>query len=205
MSTVASLRAIAEARRSYLAVWAAVQLWDILATMPDERRYIWNSRWTMLRVVYMLNRYGVAVLYLFVVASILTPMSPDLCARIYWTQPLLIVWALLTMSPVVTDTIILAMTLYRSISVKRRLGIHLPLLQRMAHDGLLAFVMITVVHIVTLVLYYHNDNAIKFSNVSAAVVIGSLCSSRLVLSFHERAKRTSKLSVPGGMLPPLPS
>ncbi|GAA6059192.1 hypothetical protein JCM10212_005537 [Sporobolomyces blumeae] len=94
-TTIAHLQALAQATTQYLVVWAAITIWDTLATLPAERRYIWPAKWTPLKVVYFLNRYGSALLFLVSTSMIVTPTSPERCRKIYWIQPLNIVFTML--------------------------------------------------------------------------------------------------------------
>ncbi|KAG8861533.1 hypothetical protein FRB91_006241 [Serendipita sp. 411] len=32
-------------------------VWDMLLTLPDEVKYIWKARWTVIKVVFLSNRY----------------------------------------------------------------------------------------------------------------------------------------------------
>ncbi|GAA5930089.1 DUF6533 domain-containing protein [Sporobolomyces koalae] len=72
------LREVAEATKLCLVVWTAILAWDWLATLPSEYRTIWRRQWSLLKVVFLLNRYGTLLLEIASAAIILAPMSKGL-------------------------------------------------------------------------------------------------------------------------------
>lgn len=120
--------------------------------------------------------------------------------------------------PFVFDAITLALVAYRCLSVRRDLGVTLPILARIMRDGLLFYLVITVTHVVTLVLWlrkFHrlpflffrsaadgykvqteNDFAIKSINVPASIVLPSLMCARLVISLLEKPVQPATINLP---------
>ncbi|GAA5949531.1 hypothetical protein JCM3765_002694 [Sporobolomyces pararoseus] len=90
-----SVRAIARARREYLIVWDAIIIWDTLCTLRLERRAIWKADWTLMKVLYLLNRYGSLMWCIASGLTILIPTSNDACDKVFWIQLVEVVYVLL--------------------------------------------------------------------------------------------------------------
>ncbi|GAA5829452.1 hypothetical protein JCM5353_001338 [Sporobolomyces roseus] len=239
------LKAVATASTQYLIVWTALLVWDSLATFPTEYRVIWKRRWTPLKAVFLLNRYGTLILEIASATMILTPMSKEACDRIFWIQPVTIVFVilligllvveaigciigasqirplglppfiaelldlrgclvvgkdeaskfvfLLALFPFIFDTFILALVIFRTISLQRQIGSHIPILQRILRDGILFYLAITATHVVTTILWFQSDLTVKSFNVPASIVLPSLMCSRLVLSLLSRPPDAPRL------------
>ncbi|GAA6018931.1 hypothetical protein JCM11491_005683 [Sporobolomyces phaffii] len=208
-SDLVHLEAVARATVEYLVVWTTILVWDTLSTFPVEYRTVWTRDWTLLKVVFLLNRYGTIVLEIASATIILTPMSLQTCRRVYWIQPLTIVfvivvcqaimairiWAIyergrkmgyLAVFPFTFDTVILALAAFRTFHVHRQFGVKIPILQRVLRDGLLYYLAITATHVVTTVLWFQTDITVKSFNVPASIVMPSLMCSRLILSLLSR-------------------
>ncbi|GAA5875010.1 hypothetical protein JCM16303_004975 [Sporobolomyces ruberrimus] len=94
-SELAHLQAVAKSTTQYLIVWTVILVWDTLCTLPVEARVLWPREWTLLKVVFLLNRYGTILLEVASATIILTPMSHGMCGRVYWIQPLTIVFVII--------------------------------------------------------------------------------------------------------------
>ncbi|GAA5820738.1 hypothetical protein JCM10212_006728 [Sporobolomyces blumeae] len=73
------------ATRRYEIAWFSILCFDTLATFPDEYRFLWkNSKWTLLRVVFFLNRWGSLVVRALMLIMNQATISSEVCSRIYW-------------------------------------------------------------------------------------------------------------------------
>ncbi|GAA6059915.1 hypothetical protein JCM10212_005298 [Sporobolomyces blumeae] len=71
--------------RRYTLVWYAILCYDTLATLPDERRFMWrNTKWTPMRALFFLNRSGAIVLLGLMLVISQRTISTALCSRISW-------------------------------------------------------------------------------------------------------------------------
>lgn len=70
-----SVKAIARARTQYLIVFDTLLVWDTLCTLRLESRAIWTAKWTLMKVLYLLNRYGSMFWCLASGLTILVPFS----------------------------------------------------------------------------------------------------------------------------------
>lgn len=75
MASLESIRSQTIASHQYLIAWTTILAWDWLALLPSEYRHIWKARWTPLKVVFLLNRYGVLVGQILSTAMILATVS----------------------------------------------------------------------------------------------------------------------------------
>ncbi|GAA5823220.1 hypothetical protein JCM5353_005123 [Sporobolomyces roseus] len=88
--------------------------------------------------------------------------------------------------PAFFDTGVLAAVVLRNLSVTRRIGTKVPILSRLLLDGAIYFIAITTTHVVTATMYAHADPALRVFNIPASLVLGSVASSRLVLTLYSR-------------------
>ncbi|GAA6064019.1 hypothetical protein JCM10212_005502 [Sporobolomyces blumeae] len=242
---------IASARQAYLLVWNAILVWDWLVTLPTEISAIWKQKRTVLKYLFLLNRYGTLILCLATCVTVITPMSNETCSKVYWIQMLevafvlwvchsilavrlfaiyernnIMKWCLvgfltvetsvaiaacsmfapldlprfvakyiqlegcltsprasaprdivlsLNILPAIYDTSVLILTAARNIHVTRKIGTQLPVLRRqvsLLFDGILYYLIITATHVVTAILWFQNDPAVKTFNVPASIVLG---------------------------------
>ncbi|GAA5847020.1 hypothetical protein JCM3766R1_005900 [Sporobolomyces carnicolor] len=126
------LRSIARATHEYLIVWTVILVWDTISTLRVEYEVIWKRQWTLLKAVYLLNRYGTLVLEILSAAVILTPMSQDACHRIYWIQPLTIVFVIIICQS------IMAVRIFAIYERERRMGYLLGILVALEAIGCIA-------------------------------------------------------------------
>ncbi|GAA6059197.1 hypothetical protein JCM10212_005542 [Sporobolomyces blumeae] len=285
-TSIARLQDLAEAATQYLVTWASIVVWDTLATLPDERRYIWPAKWTPLKVVDFLNRYVSSTLFLITTALLVTPISPGeldsstsldrqsvltsgnsmihliMSIRVFaiyeksraiaailvatliaetsvavyaatyairqlidtavrtkraesltvpmqrsvylnpspssstckaaWSYPAAIIrngslsWCK-SISAASFDTLILLLTVVRSVVVSRRVGMKLPIMDRLRRDSIFFYTVITTTHAVMLLFWYQNDEIIKSFNVPCSLSM-NLLANRLVLSLHASSK-----------------
>ncbi|GAA5872033.1 hypothetical protein JCM16303_000951 [Sporobolomyces ruberrimus] len=76
--------------KRFIISWLAVVWFDTLATLPDERLF-WKSRWSALKVVFLLNRWISPCLQTLLAALVYATIPPAVCANIAWMQPASIV------------------------------------------------------------------------------------------------------------------
>ena len=118
MASLETIRSQTIASHQYLIAWTTILVWDWLALLPSEYRYIWKARWTPLKVVFLLNRYGVLVCQILTTAMILATVSKgaffqlisrspmltfghpntDLCGKIGWFETAALIYAIMSVS-----------------------------------------------------------------------------------------------------------
>ncbi|GAA6058990.1 hypothetical protein JCM10212_001700 [Sporobolomyces blumeae] len=250
------VKSVATASSQYLIVWTGILVWDTLATLPAEVDKIWRARTTLLKVLFLANRYGTLALTILSTITTLSPAAQHACSHIYWAQTVSLIYVILrivlyTMSfvliaetglgsaafsqvqrklfsplgqslavlntgsgnlrsplpaastgrcpqprrmlhhdkvsaliPFAVDIVILVLTCWRSISVTRRIGTPVPILKRIAFDGIRFYLAITATHIVSVIMFFQHDLSLNSVNLPCSVTITSLSASRLVLALH---------------------
>ncbi|GAA5870271.1 hypothetical protein JCM16303_001946 [Sporobolomyces ruberrimus] len=86
---------MARARLEYIIVWNALFAWDTLATLRLERKMIWQAKWTTMKALFLINRYGSLFWCFSTAVTILTPMSNATCGKVFWIQLVEVVYVLL--------------------------------------------------------------------------------------------------------------
>ncbi|GAA5899845.1 DUF6533 domain-containing protein [Sporobolomyces salmoneus] len=86
LSSLLDLRSTVHAQQKYMTAWLGIFLFDLVITLPDERKYIWNNKWTPLKVLYLLNRYTSLVYQVFAASMILFSIPTTVCDRAWWFQ-----------------------------------------------------------------------------------------------------------------------
>ncbi|GAA6060781.1 hypothetical protein JCM10212_005430 [Sporobolomyces blumeae] len=99
-----------------------------------------------------------------------------------------------TMCPVVFDSVVIVAMIGRHVYLTRIVGSQLPLLRRLVLEGILYYIPITISHIITTVLWFNPNMAIRSFNVPASLVLGSVSCSRLVLSLLDSPPAEPKLT-----------
>jgi len=69
------IRSHVVSQQQYVIVWTALLYWDWLSLLPMEHKYIWKARWTWLKLIFLLNRYGVLLWNFFSMAMIFATVS----------------------------------------------------------------------------------------------------------------------------------
>jgi cytochrome c oxidase subunit IV len=77
------VKSIAIAQRQYLIVWCSIFIWDTLCTLRLEQRVIWKARWTLMKALYLLNRYGSLLICIASWITVFVPMSNGKLAAPY--------------------------------------------------------------------------------------------------------------------------
>ncbi|KAF9449049.1 hypothetical protein P691DRAFT_774957 [Macrolepiota fuliginosa MF-IS2] len=67
-TTIAQIYA---SRYTYVAA-EFLMIWDILLKFDDEVKYVWSSRWTVGKILYLINRYLTPILFIFDLWYLLT-------------------------------------------------------------------------------------------------------------------------------------
>ncbi|GAA5830946.1 hypothetical protein JCM3766R1_006184 [Sporobolomyces carnicolor] len=240
-----------EIARRYGIAWYSIACFDTLSLLSVEREYIWTSKWTVAKVLFLvkhvlepLRRWGVLSLLTLMQILEAVPISRGACLQLYWigtatgiftsflvalaaahltltisaashlhsiNMPPFVAQALklegcgtlghaqLKMSRYLTiwgtfffvDAVVLGLTLYKSVQVSRRVG-NVPIVRALWRDGLVYYLVITLVHLVSVVLILQQARPrLKALNNPASLALMSLMASRLVLSLRSRTSRTS--------------
>jgi len=72
---IEGIRGQVVSQQQYVIVWTALLYWDWLALIPLEYKYIWKARWTWLKLIFLLNRYGVLMWNFVSMAMIFATVS----------------------------------------------------------------------------------------------------------------------------------
>ncbi|GAA5968981.1 hypothetical protein JCM3765_002271 [Sporobolomyces pararoseus] len=86
IQSLLDLKQITWARQRYVAAWLGIFLFDLVMTLPEERKYIWNNKWTPLKVLYLLNRYTALAHQIFSATMIFAAISSSFCHRAWWFE-----------------------------------------------------------------------------------------------------------------------
>ncbi|GAA5982304.1 hypothetical protein JCM5350_006135 [Sporobolomyces pararoseus] len=86
IQSLLDLKQITWARQRYVAAWLGIFLFDLVVTLPEERKYIWNNKWTPLKVLYLLNRYIALAHQIFSFIMIFAAIASSLCHRAWWFE-----------------------------------------------------------------------------------------------------------------------
>ncbi|GAA5825090.1 hypothetical protein JCM5353_006502 [Sporobolomyces roseus] len=92
---IEGIRSQVVSQQQYVIVWTALLYWDWLALLPLEYKYIWKARWTWLKLIFLLNRYGVLMWNFFSMAMIFATVSKDLCGKTFWFQTYAFIYAII--------------------------------------------------------------------------------------------------------------
>ncbi|GAA5897931.1 hypothetical protein JCM6882_005115 [Rhodosporidiobolus microsporus] len=65
-----------------------VVIWDTLSTLNFEYRYIWKSHWSLLKVVYLINRYWTPVCITFAMVLVKGHWDPSDCSKLAIFHPI---------------------------------------------------------------------------------------------------------------------
>ncbi|KAG8770995.1 hypothetical protein FRC15_003677 [Serendipita sp. 397] len=63
-------------------------VWDMLLTLPDEVKYIWKARWTVIKVVFLSNRYVTPIILignLYTISGQAKDLSDQVCLSTHTT------------------------------------------------------------------------------------------------------------------------
>ncbi|GAA5853064.1 hypothetical protein JCM3766R1_003188 [Sporobolomyces carnicolor] len=74
------------ASKRFILAWLAVVWFDTLATVPDER-LLWNSRPSLLKLTFLVNRWISPCLQSLWAALVFATIPSNVCADIFWLQP----------------------------------------------------------------------------------------------------------------------
>ncbi|GAA5949312.1 hypothetical protein JCM3765_003367 [Sporobolomyces pararoseus] len=67
--------------------FTAILIWDSLASFPKEYEAMWKKKqaWSLMRVLFFVNRYGAVVALIFACVYTFGPIPVDVCRKSYWT------------------------------------------------------------------------------------------------------------------------
>ncbi|GAA5829357.1 hypothetical protein JCM5353_004051 [Sporobolomyces roseus] len=85
LELLAQLKQDLQSALRYLIVWLAILLFDYCATLPQEIKYIWPSKWSPLKVLFLLLRYWTIIDQIVSTVLILgtVHIPSDVCAYMY--------------------------------------------------------------------------------------------------------------------------
>ncbi|GAA6064013.1 hypothetical protein JCM10212_005496 [Sporobolomyces blumeae] len=248
--------------RLYIIAWVAVYLYDLVATLPQERRYVWASRLSPYKVFFLLNRYVSLFVLLSITAMTLSKVPPETCKRIYWISPFSGIWvvsscnciiisrlyalfakrkpilyglvivalaelsvmigtstrltgekssdpyihvrakdgaragtivAIFWTAPLVFDTVVLAWTLYRVLTIAEGAA-RMPLHAKLLEGQIGYFAVIASTNLVNVALIHQSNPILQTFNVTASVVLTSAMCSHMVLQLYSANDCTTRFS-----------
>ncbi|GAA6009127.1 hypothetical protein JCM11491_005761 [Sporobolomyces phaffii] len=203
-----SLRHITTARQRYISAWIAIFMFDLLALLPDERKYIWQSKkWTPLKVLYLLSRYVALVHQVFSSSMVFFAIPASVCEKAWWFEPvggmIIVYLSAIIMSvrvsaiydrnirvigiwsaPLSFDLVILLFTTYRCLAIAEVSGHQTSLVRKILSTGVFYFAVITASNLVNVILTSLPDASpsLKTFHTAASDALTSIMCSRLVLS-----------------------
>ncbi|GAA5958568.1 hypothetical protein JCM3765_006676 [Sporobolomyces pararoseus] len=77
------LRADLKASLMYVVAWMAIVVFDYLATLPLEIRYIWPSKLSPLKIIFLALRYWTIINQIVSTTLIMANIPPSMCNRAY--------------------------------------------------------------------------------------------------------------------------
>ncbi|GAA5992421.1 hypothetical protein JCM5350_000975 [Sporobolomyces pararoseus] len=110
------LRGKITANKRFIVAWLAVVWFDTFATLPDEK-LLWNSRWSLLKVTFLLNRWLSPCAQSLWAALVFAIIPTDVCSNIFWLQP-----ASITLVMVLSG-VLMAIRVYALYSTKKVLAL----------------------------------------------------------------------------------
>ncbi|GAA5958287.1 hypothetical protein JCM3765_004779 [Sporobolomyces pararoseus] len=110
------LRGKIGANKRFILAWLAVVWFDTLATLPDEK-LLWNSRWSLLKVTFLLNRWLSPCAQSLWAALVFATIPTDVCSNIFWLQPASITLVM------VLSAVLMAIRVYALYSTKKILAL----------------------------------------------------------------------------------
>ncbi|GAA5843094.1 hypothetical protein JCM3766R1_005235 [Sporobolomyces carnicolor] len=192
------LRADLKASLMYVVVWMAIVLFDYCATLPLEIRYIWPSKLSPLKIIFLalLGAFLVIeVCWMSFTSTLLGPLVlPPFVSGFLGFHGCIAVggaglktyvssafWA----APLLFDATILTLTLYKITSTERHAGGKVPILQRILKSSILYFVPIASMHLVTTAMAAFTRATLKSFNPPASLAFTGIAATRLVLSLFD--------------------
>ncbi|KAH8915186.1 hypothetical protein BT69DRAFT_1356911 [Atractiella rhizophila] len=80
---------VLSASRTYLTACFAIYAWDYIVTLPDEYRTMWRAdRWTPVRVVFFINRYGGVLNLVTFMCLFWLKIDSKTCDKIHLIEPI---------------------------------------------------------------------------------------------------------------------
>ncbi|GAA5990090.1 hypothetical protein JCM5350_001096 [Sporobolomyces pararoseus] len=76
------------ASKEMICTFLGILLWDTLATLPSERRFMWPQKWSLLKVSYLINRYWTIGAQISTAVMMLSKVPAGACKRIFWVPML---------------------------------------------------------------------------------------------------------------------
>ncbi|GAA5897935.1 hypothetical protein JCM6882_005116 [Rhodosporidiobolus microsporus] len=73
---------------SLTVVWFGIVIWDTLATLHLEYRYVWRAKWSWLKVAFLINRWWTSVCVTLAMLMVKGHISPSLCSKIAIFHPI---------------------------------------------------------------------------------------------------------------------
>ncbi|KAG8904380.1 hypothetical protein FRC00_013996, partial [Tulasnella sp. 408] len=70
----------------------SVAVWDWLVSLKKEYRLIWQSKWSVIKVLYLLSRYWVLFIFPYVLWCYVEDHSLETCQKIFKSPVALAMW-----------------------------------------------------------------------------------------------------------------
>ncbi|GAA5962416.1 hypothetical protein JCM3765_004287 [Sporobolomyces pararoseus] len=169
---------VLRANRATLIAAYSLYYWDLLVLFPIEYRYVWKAKMTSTKVFYLLNRYVTLVIGWVNGYLTLNPVSNALLLPSFLSEAAgftnclstrtdgksdyeIILWT----PPLLFDSVVLALTIFRYFQLRRHTGgIEIPILRKIVNKHILYFALITTLNIINVAFFSQNDPTLKPSN-----------------------------------------
>ncbi|GAA6010566.1 hypothetical protein JCM11491_002974 [Sporobolomyces phaffii] len=269
------LRADLKASLLYVVAWMAIVVFDYCATLPLEIRYIWPSKLTPLKIIFLSLRYWTIINQVVSTTLIMSNIPSHVCNNAYRFEcagavilmalsssilglrvysiferslrigcflgafiVIEICWMSFTATllgplalpvfvsdflgfhgciavggaglktyvssafwaaPLLFDSTILALTLYKITSTERHAGGKVPILQRILKSSILYFVPIACMHLVTTAMAAFTRATLKSFNPPGSLAFTGIAATRLVLSLFDSSNSISNQATGSGI------
>ncbi|GAA6018928.1 hypothetical protein JCM11491_005682 [Sporobolomyces phaffii] len=102
MATLEQDRNATKADVYWLVGWTAVLLWDNIITISSAHRYLLKAKWTPMKGLFILNRYGTVIFQTLCMLLVVLAVPMNLCRSIFWFQCFALVFVISTCSFIVS-------------------------------------------------------------------------------------------------------
>ncbi|GAA5871862.1 hypothetical protein JCM16303_000901 [Sporobolomyces ruberrimus] len=193
-----SLKEQLRAANKYNIVWLAIFFFDYLATLDSEFLNVWKSKLTLYKLFFLAKLAIAVAAELSIMIALSTQLRPFVfppiaglltgfngCSVVAKDESKAgMIVAVFWSSPLVVAMIFLGLTLHRSAAAMRG-STRMPLYERFVVGQLRYFVVIASTHLVNVALITQRDNpTLQSFNITASIVLTSICCSRLVLGLY---------------------
>ncbi|KAH8923160.1 hypothetical protein BT69DRAFT_1281652, partial [Atractiella rhizophila] len=236
----------------YFTAIYSVTVWDWILALPKEYERIWKNPWSLIKVLYLFNRYWTILVLGLSLGSFLSNFTQQTCDRFViwipalcmwvtvcsecillvrtyaiWQKNKYVLWGLITLltgeiavlltslhifrpvpisgvgpciatggskngkdftvaywvSPIVFDTVVLILTLYRCIRYMKQ-GTRTPILKLFLRDGVLYFGCIFICNLINTIFYLLPNPALQAVNSPMSLLLTSVACSHIILNLR---------------------